>query len=80
MSRVLETDTKCVNKDVKNWDCSDVGNWVENVLKLPQCKEKFINDEIDGEALMALNRSDTVELGIVNYSQFENERKKTYRS
>jgi len=77
MNRVLETDSQCdLNKDVKNWDYSDVGNWVETVLKLPQCKEKFINNEIDGEALMTLSRPDIIELGIINYSQFENERKK----
>jgi len=48
-------DEEIPSDDWTAWSPNDVGNWLSNVLKLPQYSDCFVTNEIDGPTLVQLS-------------------------
>ena len=49
---------------VQTWSVTDVGRWLEKIVKLPQYKTAFEENEITGTVLLELKGDDLREIGV----------------
>ena len=59
-----ERNGKVEHKKLVDWDSPFVGYWLECAVMLPEYKQRFASQGIDGAALAAMRAADLVEVGV----------------